>query len=298
MIAIFLVSTFTGCLDDEQSVRVSNPYMTVPVVAAADSIRANTAENFQDQLQKKKLILDEWSNCQLDLQYSYVFLQRVDVSQRFKQSADNFVNVAIGIDSSGFRKVLSVNWSNSQLGWAPTFATLENRGVKVVNLFVVGDNQNIGSLIAKHYPHAKWQLSFDEWRKRSLEATPETLAQKVDFHVETVQTSNCSQDAVMALNVFFNQLDRLGLVATKMVASKDVDHLLTHFDFPEGHRHKIHLNHSLSSTLETLEKGSPLIWESKESFVVELMSILKAAEEIRWARQPYLPSRPIQYASF
>ena len=104
--------------------------------------------------------LDAWRDRSFTKEYPYVIVDaRYESCRVDGKIIDIAVQIALGIDSEGYRHVLGLDtaWSETGDSWDRFIGGLKERGLRGVRLVTSDDHPGIHPAIKKHYPGVQWQ---------------------------------------------------------------------------------------------------------------------------------------------
>jgi putative transposase len=136
--------------------------------------------------------LDAWRDSALTTECPYVFVDaRYESCRVDHRIIDIAVQVAIGIDSEGYRHVLGVDvaWSESNDSWDRFIGGLKERGLKGVRMIISDAHPGIHPAVKKHYPGSAWQRCQYHFRNNVADLAPKS--KRDDVHQRLTEAWAC-----------------------------------------------------------------------------------------------------------
>ena len=110
--------------------------------------------------QKVYKSIEAWRNQPIDEPFPYVYLDGVVLKRSWAGEVSNVsVLVAIGVNESGYRKILGVaeGAKEDKAGWSSFLRHLKERGLAGVRLFTTDACLGLVESLAEFFPEARWQ---------------------------------------------------------------------------------------------------------------------------------------------
>ena len=115
---------------------------------------------------------------------------------------DIAVQIAIGIDSEGYRHVLGIDtaWSETAYSWDRFIGGLKERGLRGIRLVTSDDHPGIYPAIKKHYPGVQWQRCQRHFSVNAMDLVPKS--KRDDLYKRLMEAWDCEkyEDAKAAMD--------------------------------------------------------------------------------------------------
>lgn len=185
--------------------------------------------------------------------YPYVFLDaRYEKVRQGGQVLDAAVLIAIGVNTAGRREVLgcSVALSEAEVHWRTFLASLKDRGLHGLELFISDAHEGLKAARKAVFPSVAWQRC-----QFHLQQNAQAYVPRQEFKVEVAAALRAvfnAADAAEAERQLGLFIERYQTIAPKLAtwAEQAVPESLTVFGFPEAHRRRLRT----SNVLERLNK--------------------------------------------
>jgi len=137
--------------------------------------------------------LEQWRERSLDDVYPYVIIDaRYDKCRISSRITDIAVFTAIGIDTNGYRRILSVSvdWGENNTSWEEFIGGLKKRGLREVRLFTSDNHSGIRHAIRKHFPGSSWQRCQWHFLQNAKDKVPKRYQEQVQEELKDVWSSH------------------------------------------------------------------------------------------------------------
>ena len=118
---------------------------------------------------------ESWRNRPLQGEHPYVYLDGIWLKRSWGGEVENVsVLVAIGVDETGYRKILGVSEGakEDRESWLNFLRHLKERGLKGVRLFISDKCLGLVEALGGVYPESKWQRCVVHFYRNVFTVTP------------------------------------------------------------------------------------------------------------------------------
>jgi len=186
--------------------------------------------------------LEIWRGRPLSGEYVYVILDaRYDKCRVDSQIIDIAIFTAIGINSEGYRRVLSleVNWGENNTSWNQFIGGLKERGLRGVRLFISDDHPGIRHAIKKHFPGVAWQRCQRHFLVNAMDKVPGRYREQVHEDLTEVWSSASWQQAKDRLEEMAEKWSGLFPDFSDFLSEEGWETLTVYKTCPKEHRRKL-----------------------------------------------------------
>jgi transposase-like protein len=196
-----------------------------------------------------------WQQRPLAKRYSVLYLDGMYVKLKRSTVASEVVYLAMGIDETGHREILSftIGGKESSNGWRDVLVDLYNRGVHEVLLGVFDGLAGLEEAFKETYPQADVQRCVTHKMRNTL---PKIRDKDKASFVADIQTIYTTLDRDTALANFDVVKEKWGKLYPKELASWEdqLSVLLRFYDYPEMIRYAIYTSNPIERTNKEIRK--------------------------------------------
>jgi len=123
--------------------------------------------------------IESWRNRPLQGEHPYVSLDGIWLKRSWGGEVENVsVLVAIGVDETGYRKILGVakGAKEDRESWLNFLRHLKERGLNGVRLFIFDKCLGLVEALGEVYPESKWQRCVVHFYRNVFTVTPRSLS--------------------------------------------------------------------------------------------------------------------------
>ena len=206
--------------------------------------------------------LDAWRDSSLTKECPYVFVDaRYESCRVDGRIIDIAVQVAIGIDSEGYRHVLGLDtaWSESGDSWDRFIGGLKERGLKGVRLFISDAHPGIHPAVKKHYPGSAWQRCQYHFRENVSDLAPKS--RRDDVHQRLTKAWDCEQheDAQAMLAQLADDYQKEYPKLSALITEHAWETLSVYHTAPAQHHKHIRTTNMLERQNQELKRRSKVV---------------------------------------
>ncbi len=138
------------------------------------------------------------------------FLGKIDLGKirstnlrRLTEGTRNIsVLVAIGVDNTGFRRVLGVieGAKEDKAGWGNCLSHLKGRGLQGMQLFISDACGGLIESLGEHYPEARWQRCAIHFYRNVFSVVPTTKVREVAAMLKAIHAGEDQEAALIYYN--------------------------------------------------------------------------------------------------
>lgn len=196
---------------------------------------------------------DHWKHRSLkESRYCYIWADGIHCNVRF---SDNrlCVLVIIGATEDGKKELISVSsgYRESKESWAFVLNDLKNRGMRSPKLATGDGALGFWAALSEVFPECKSQRCWVHKTRNVLDKLPKSLQGKAKGMLHDIYNAATRKDALKAFSLFEKTFEQKYAPAVECL-KKDLDALLTFYDFPAHHWKHIRSTNAIESPFATV----------------------------------------------
>jgi putative transposase len=243
--------------------------------------------------------LTPWRERVLDEAFPYLVLDaRYEKARVDHRIVDVAVQVAIGVSESGHRHVLGVGVAMGETTtmWSGFLDSLQERGLRGVQLVVADAHPGLGEARRKHLPGVPWQRCQRHFLMNALEKAPKRLEKELHKRLREIwDDSTGHQQACEALSEVAADLEPEHAELAEWLEVEGQE-TLSCFHFPESHRRRIRTTNGNERVNQELKRRSRVvrIFPNPASTLRLATALLKEWHEDWVTGRRYLEMQPLK----
>lgn len=187
-----------------------------------------------------------------DRKYAYIWADGIHFNVRLEE--DRLCTlVVIGVRADGTKELVAVEdgYRESTESWASVLRDLKRRGMADPTLAVGDGALGFWAALCDIWPATKRQRCWVHKTANVLDKLPKRVQSKAKSAVQEIYNAETRKDALLAVDDFKNDYSAKWPRAFKSL-EKDLNELLTFFEFPAEHWKHIRSTNVIESTFSTL----------------------------------------------
>lgn len=206
--------------------------------------------------------LDLWRERSFEKTYPYVVVDaRYESCRVDHKIIDIAVLIAIGIDSDGYRHVLSVetSWGETNDSWDRFIGGLKERGLRGVRLFTSDDHPGIHPAIKRYYPGAAWQRCQRHFQTNALDRVPKSKRDDLYKRLRQAWESDTYQEAKTKLDEISKDYQQKYSDLAEFISEHGWETLSIYEAAPNEHHIRLRTNNMLERVNQELKRRSKVV---------------------------------------
>jgi transposase-like protein len=228
----------------------------------------------------------EWHKRRFDgKKYCYVWVDGIYFN--VQGSEDRLCSlVMIGVNENGEKELIMVEegYRESSEIWALLLRQMKENGLKSPKLFIGDGSLGFWKAVKEVYPEAKTQRCWVHKMRNILDKLPKTLHGKAKSMLKEIYSAPDETSARKAAEVFNKTFETKYYQATECLI-KDLDVLLTFYQFPAEHWVHIRSTNAIESTFSTVRLRTNKMrgCGNRETILVMVYKLVEKASK-RWRK--------------
>lgn len=191
-------------------------------------------------------------------EYTYLFLDGIYVSIKGALRASKRpVLVAYGVKKDGIRELIhfKLSRSESKSEWEAFLNNLYRRGLigEELKLIITDGSKGLKAALDTVYPYPKRQLCWAHKMRNVANYLPKKYREECLNHARLIYKATCKREAVKRFREWESGWKSVVPKAVKCI-ERDLDRLVSFFDFPEEHWKKIRTTNAIERALREVRR--------------------------------------------
>jgi putative transposase len=237
--------------------------------------------------------IEAWRNEQLTEEFPYVYLDGIVLKRSWAGEVRNIsVLVAIGVDQSGYRRVLGVmeGAKEDKSGWSGFLAHLKARGLKQVQLFISDACGGLVESLGEHYPQSRWQRCTVHFYRNIFSIVPATKVREVASMLKAIHAAEDRNAAIEKAEQVAVKLTHMKLEKAAARVRESIAETLSYYSFPETHWRRIRTNNPLERMMREIRRRTRVVgaFPDGEAALMLTAARLRYMAATAWGTKRYL----------
>ena len=253
-------------------------------------VSPGTVSNLNKKIYKR---IEQWRNRPIQQQFPYVYLDGIVLKRSWAGEIRNVsVLVAIGVSSTGYRKILGVaeGHKEDKSGWSGFLRHLKERGLAGVKLIISDACLGLVESVGEFYPEAKWQRCTVHFYRNVFSVVPKTKMKQVTIMLKAIHASEDRQAALEKATSVIEKMQQMKLREAASKIKQSIEETLTYYDFPSAHWRRIRTNNPLERIMREIRRRTNVVgaFPDGNSALMLVAARLRHIAGTRWSTKRYL----------
>ena len=253
-------------------------------------VSPGTVSNLNKKIYKR---IEQWRNRPIQQQFPYVYLDGIVLKRSWAGEIRNVsVLVAIGVSSTGYRKILGVaeGHKEDKSGWSGFLRHLKERGLAGVKLIISDACLGLVESVGEFYPEAKWQRCTVHFYRNVFSVVPKTKMKQVTIMLKAIHASEDRQAALEKATSVIAKMQQMKLREAASKIKQSIEETLTYYDFPSAHWRRIRTNNPLERIMREIRRRTNVVgaFPDGNSALMLVAARLRHIAGTRWSTKRYL----------
>jgi transposase-like protein len=142
--------------------------------------------------------IDAWRNRKIEGRFPYVYLDGIVLKRTWADEIRNVsILVAFGVNDDGYREILGAaeGAKEDKAGWSSFIASLKERGLSGVQLFISDKCMGLVESLGEYYPDAQWQRCTVHFYRNVFTNVPSTKVKDVAAMLKAIHAKRTGGSA-------------------------------------------------------------------------------------------------------
>lgn len=188
---------------------------------------------------------DAWRNRKIEDRFPYVYLDGIVSKRTWAYEIENISTlVAFGVNDDGYREILGAaeEAKEDNAGWSSFIATLKDRGLSGVQLFISDKCMGLVESLGEYYPEAKWQRCTVHFYRNVFTNVPSTKVKDVAAMLKAIHAQEDREAALEKAALVVEKLKSMRLPTAAKTVEERIRETLTYIAFPREHWRSLRTN--------------------------------------------------------
>jgi transposase-like protein len=198
-------------------------------------VSPGTVSNLNKKIYKR---IEEWRNRPIKEHFPYVYLDGIVLKRTWAGEVRNVsVLVAIGVSSTGHRKILGVaeGHKEDKAGWSGFLRHLKVRALTGVKLITSDACIGLVESVTEFYPEAQWQRCTVHFYRNIFSVVPKTKMKEVTIMLKAIHASEDREAAIEKAAAVIKKLEKMKLREASQKIKESIQETLSYYDVPCAH---------------------------------------------------------------
>ena len=200
--------------------------------------------------------------------------------------------VAIGADSEGYRKILSVQEGHNEdkAGWSEFLAYLKARGLKGVKLIISDACMGLYESVGDYYPDADWQCCMVHFHRNVANRVLSTKVKEVARMLKAIYAQERRQSAMIKVSDICEKLREMKLPKAAELIEEKIEETPRCYSFPDNHWVRIRTNNALERIMREIRRRTRVVgtFPDGNSALMLVSARLRHMSGTKWGAKRYL----------
>jgi len=243
--------------------------------------------------QKVYKSIEAWRSQPILEPFPYVYLDGVVLKRSWAGEVSNVsVLVAIGVNDSGYRKILGVaeGAKEDKAGWSSFLRHLKERGLSAVRLFTTDACLGLVESIGEFFPESRWQRCTVHFYRNVFCHVPRSRMAVVADMLKAIHAAEDLQAALAKAQEVVEKLKALRLTNAAKTLQDGVEQTLSYYHFPREHRRRIRTNNALERIIREIRRRTRVVgaFPDGQSALMLSAARLRHIAGTKWGQKRYL----------
>ena len=210
--------------------------------------------------------------------------------------ADEVRNVSIlvvfGVNEEGFREILGAaeGAKEDKAGWGSFIASLKERGLQGVRLFISDKCMGLVESLAEYYPESAWQRCTVHFYRDIFTNVPTTKVKDVAAMLKAIHAQEDREAALEKAQAVVGKLKAMKLHAAAKTLEEGILETLSYTDFPREHWRKLRTNNPMERIMREIRRRTRVVgnFPDGNSALMLVTSRLRYIAGRQWGTKRYM----------
>lgn len=182
--------------------------------------------------------IDLWRTRPIEGAFPYVYLDGIVLKRTWADEIRNVsILVAFGVNDDGYREILGAveGAKEDKAGWGSFIASLKQRGLDGVQLFISDKCMGLVESLAEYYPEVPWQRCAVHFYRNVFSNVPSTKVKEVAAMLKAIHAQEDRDASVQKAELVIEKLKAMKLPVAAKTVEEGIRETLTYTAFPREH---------------------------------------------------------------
>ena len=237
--------------------------------------------------------IEAWRNQKIEGEYAYVYLDGIVLKRTWADEVRNVsILVAFGVNADGYREILGAaeGAKEDKAGWGSFIASLKERGLTGVKLFISDKCMGLVESLGEYYPEAQWQRCTVHFYRNVFTNVPSTKVKDVAAMLKAIHAQEDREASVEKAEQVIEKLKAMKLPAAAKTVEEGIRETLTYTSYPREHWRCIRTNNPMERIMREIRRRTRVVgnFPDGRSALMLVAARLRYISGREWGTRRYL----------
>jgi transposase-like protein len=237
--------------------------------------------------------IEAWRNQKIEGEYAYVYLDGIVLKRTWADEVRNVsILVAFGVNADGYREILGAaeGAKEDKAGWGSFIASLKERGLTGVKLFISDKCMGLVESLGDYYPEAQWQRCTVHFYRNVFTNVPSTKVKDVAAMLKAIHAQEDRAASVEKAEQVIEKLKAMKLPAAAKTVEEGIRETLTYTSYPREHWRCIRTNNPMERIMREIRRRTRVVgnFPDGRSALMLVAARLRYISGREWGTRRYL----------
>jgi len=237
--------------------------------------------------------IEAWRNQKIEGEYAYVYLDGIVLKRTWADEVRNVsILVAFGVNADGYREILGAaeGAKEDKSGWGSFIASLKQRGLTGVKLFISDKCMGLVESLGEYYPEAQWQRCTVHFYRNVFTNVPSTKVKDVAAMLKAIHAQEDREASVEKAEQVIEKLKAMKLPAAAKTVEEGIRETLTYTSYPREHWRCIRTNNPMERIMREIRRRTRVVgnFPDGRSALMLVAARLRYISGREWGTRRYL----------
>ena len=206
--------------------------------------------------------IDAWRNRKIEGRFPYVYLDGIVLKRTWADEIRNVsILVAFGVNDDGYREILGAaeGAKEDKAGWSSFIASLKDRGLSGVQLFVSDKCIGLVESLGEYYADAQWQRCTVHFYRNVFTNVPSTKVKDVAAMLKAIHAQEDREAALEKASLVVEKLKSMKLHSAAKTVDEGIRETLTYTAFPREHWRSLRTNNPMERIMREIRRRTRVV---------------------------------------
>ncbi len=237
--------------------------------------------------------IELWRNRKLEGQFPYVYLDGIVLKRTWAEEVRNVsILIAFGVNEQGFREILGAaeGAKEDKSGWSSFLASLKQRGLQGVQLFISDKCMGLVESLAEFYPQTQWQRCTVHFYRNVFTNVPKSKGAEVAAMLKAIHAQEDREASLQKARLVVQKLTAMKLKTAARTVEEGIAETLAYTNFPREHWRKIRTNNPMERVMREIRRRTRVVgnFPDGNSALMLVTARLRYVAGRKWGTRKYM----------
>ena len=237
--------------------------------------------------------INAWRTRPIEGSFPYVYLDGIVLKRTWADEIRNVsILVAFGVNTDGYREILGAaeGAKEDKAGWGSFVASLKQRGLAGVQLFISDKCMGLVESLGEYYPDVPWQRCAVHFYRNVFTNVPSTKVKEVAAMLKAIHAQEDRDAAVQKAELVIEKLKAMKLPVAAKTVEDGIRETLTYTAFPREHWRSIRTNNPMERIMREIRRRTRVVgnFPDGRSALMLVTARLRYIAGTEWGSRRYM----------